>query len=165
MTKLEGNDRWQNKMLLTDHVEQYEQMYGEEGESKELTDVRAILSNEERTMVRDLILLPHIDKMLSKSMAEIEHSGNVLTKMYLMAGRYIQNSISKDTWALQKELKRRNVRFISDEQNESILYYKVFFRGYQERFGIMREVMRSEISQSLTRYTFELGGVLKDHLK
>lgn len=160
MTKLDGNDRWQNKMLLTDHVEQYEQQQ----ELKE-NPVKGLLSNEERMMIRDLILLPHIDTMLAKSMEEIELSGNVLTKMYLLAGRYIQNRISKDTWELQKELKQRNVRFIPEEQDDFILHYKIFFRGYQERFGLTRDVMRSEISLRLTRYTADLGAVLKDHLK
>ncbi|MDF9845464.1 MULTISPECIES: hypothetical protein [unclassified Paenibacillus] len=160
MTKLDGNDRWQNKMLLTDHVDQYEEQQRE----MEIP-VNGLLTNEERLMVRDLILLPHIDTMLAKSMAEIERSGNVLTKMYLLAGRYIQNRISKDTWELQKELKQRNVRFISEEQDDFILHYKIFFRGYQERFGLTRDVMRTEISLRLTKYTAELGRVLKDHLK
>lgn len=160
MTKLDGNDRWQNKMLLTDHVDQYEEQQRE----KEIP-VNGLMTNEERLMVRDLILLPHIDTMLAKSMDEIERSGNVLSKMYLLAGRYIQNRISKDTWELQKELKQRNVRFIPDEQDDFILHYKIFFRGYQERFGLTRDVMRSEISLRLTRYTADLGAVLKDHLK
>lgn len=159
MNKLNGNERWKSKMLLTDHAEQYEQL-----DKKEET-VRGMLTNAERTMVRDLILLPHIETMVSKSVEEIERSGNILTKMYLMAGRYIQNRIMRDTFQLQKELRQRNIRFIADEQDDFISYYKIFFRGYQEQFGLTRDVMRSEISLRLTNYTVELGSVLKNHLK
>lgn len=162
MSKLDGNDRWQNKMLLTDHVDQYEQQQNKQEENE---SVKTMLSNRERTMVRDMILLPHIDTMLSKSIAEIERSGNIMTKMYLLAGRYVQNRIMKDTYALQKELRQRNIRFIADEQDDFILNYKIFFRGYQERFGLTRDVMRTEISLRLTEYTAELGGLLKDQLK
>lgn len=159
MSKLSGNERWKTKMLLTEHVEQYEQQDQKEENS------RNMLTSTERLMVRDLILLPYIDTMVSKSMVEIERSGNLLMKMYMMAGRYIQNRIMRDTWELQKELKQRNVRFVADEQDEFISYYKIFFRGYQEQFGLTRDVMRSEISLRLTRYTAELGTLLKEHLK
>ncbi|MNI98359.1 hypothetical protein D3C73_1571900 [compost metagenome] len=54
---------------------------------------------------------------------------------------------------------------LADEQEDFLLYYKILFRGYQERFGLTRDVMRTEISLRLTRYTSELGTVLKDHLK
>lgn len=161
MTKLDGNDRWQNKMLLTDHVEQYEQQQ----QDKEEETLSKMLTNAERTMIRDLILLPHIDTMVSKSMEEIERSGNILTKMYLMAGRFIQNRVMQDTYRLQKELRQRNVRFVADEQDDFVSYYKIFFRGYQEQFGLTRDVMRTEISLRLTQYTCELGTVLKEHIK
>ncbi|MBY9079508.1 hypothetical protein KIH86_15305 [Paenibacillus sp. HN-1] len=159
MSKLSGNERWKTKMLLSEHVEQYEQQDQKEENSGNM------LTNAERLMIRDLILLPYIDTMVSKSMVEIERSGNLLMKMYIMAGRYIQNRIMRDTWELQKELKQRNVRFVADEQDEFISYYKIFFRGYQEQFGLTRDVMRSEISLRLTRYTAELGKLLKEHLK
>lgn len=158
MTKLDGNNRWQNKMLLTDHVEQYdERQKEEESGSKMLTTL-------ERTMIRDLILLPYIDTMVSKSMQEMERSGNTLTRMFLMAGRYVQNRIMKDTYRLQRELKQRNIKVVADEQEDFLVYHKILFRGYQERFGMTRDVMRSEISLRLTQYASELGGILKENL-
>lgn len=159
MSKLNGNERWKTKMLMTEHVEQYEQ------QNKKSEDAgRQILTNEERTMIRDLILLPYIDTMVSKSMEEAGRSGNVLSRTYLMAGRYIQNRVMKDTYQLQKELKQRNIKVLPDEQEDFLVYYKIIFRGYQERFGMTRDVMRTEISLRLTRYTSELGAVLKEHL-
>lgn len=157
MTKLDGNDRWKTKMITPEYADEYEEGGKKEGSG--------MLTIEERTMIRDLILLPHIDTMVSKSMKEVERSGNILTKMYLMAGRYLQNRVMKDTYTLQKELRQRNVRFVEDEQDDFVSYYKIFFRGYQEQFGITRDVMRSEISIRLTKYTAELGAILKDHLK
>ncbi|MNN69986.1 hypothetical protein D3C81_1858140 [compost metagenome] len=82
-----------------------------------------------------------------------------------MAGRYIQNRVMQDTYRLQRELKQRNIKVLEDEQEDFLLYYKILFRGYQERFGLTRDVMRTEISLRLTRYTSELGVVLKEHLK
>ncbi|WP_379140110.1 hypothetical protein [Paenibacillus sp. sgz500992] len=154
MSKLNGNERWKTKMLMTEHVEQYEQ--------KQDDEVRKMITVDERTMVRDLILLPYIDTMVSKSLKEIEHSGNILKRAYLMAGQAIQRRIIQDTYQLQKELKQRNIRMLADEQEEFLVYYKIFCRGYQERFGLTRDVMRTEISLRLTKYTADLGAVLKD---
>ncbi|AIQ18737.1 hypothetical protein H70357_20045 [Paenibacillus sp. FSL H7-0357] len=154
MSKLNGNERWKTKMLMTEHVEQYEQ--------KQDDEVRKMITVDERTMVRDLILLPYIDTMVSKSLKEIEHSGNILKRAYLMAGQAIQRRIIQDTYQLQKELKQRNIRMMADEQEEFLVYYKIFCRGYQERFGLTRDVMRTEISLRLTKYTADLGAVLKD---
>lgn len=57
-------------MLMTEHVQQYEQKQGTEG--------RKMITVEERTMVRDLILLPYLDTMVSKSLKELELSSSIL---------------------------------------------------------------------------------------
>ncbi|ULO04839.1 hypothetical protein H1230_16975 [Paenibacillus sp. 19GGS1-52] len=157
MSKLDGNERWKTKMIMTEHVEQYEQ--------KQADEVRKLMTIDERTMIRDIILLPYIDTMVSKSLKEIEHSSNILKRAYMMAGQTIQRRIMQDTYQLQKELKQRNIRVLADEQEEFLVYYKIFCRGYQERFGLTRDVMRTEISLRLTRYTTEIGILLEDHLK
>ncbi len=155
MSKLEGNERWKTKMIMTEHVEQYEEQQ---------RDTSKMITIEERTMVRDFILLPYIDTMVSKSLKETEHSGNILKRAHSMAGQAIQRRIMQDTYQLQKELKQRNIKVLADEQDEFILYHKVFCRGYQERFGLTRDVMRTEISLRLTRYTADLGEALRGQL-
>lgn len=120
-----------------------------------------MLTTEERTMVRDLILLPYIDTMVAKSIKEIEISGNILNRAYLTTGRYIQKRIIQDVYNLRRELKKRNIKVVEDTQDEFITYNTIFFRGYQERFGMTRDVMKTEISLRLTQYTADLGDALK----
>ncbi|MEC0168853.1 hypothetical protein [Paenibacillus graminis] len=55
MSKLDGNERWKTKMIMTEHVEQFEGQQRDAGSK--------MITIEERTMVRDLILLPYIDTM------------------------------------------------------------------------------------------------------
>lgn len=155
MSKLDGNERWKTKMIMTEHVEQYEEQQRDNGAK--------MITIDERTMIRDIILLPYIDTMVSKSLKEIEHSSNILKRAYLMAGQTIQRRIMQDTYHLQKELKQRNIRVLADEQEEFLVYYKIYCRGYQERFGLTRDVMRSEISLRLTKYTAEVGELLKNN--
>lgn len=79
MSKLDGNERWKSKMLMTEHVQQYEQKQGTEG--------RKMITVEERTMVRDLILLPYLDTMVSKSLKELELSNSILKRAFMLAAR------------------------------------------------------------------------------
>lgn len=157
MSKLNGNERWKTKMLMSEHVDQFEE--------KQEDAVRKMITVEERTMVRDLILLPYIDTMVSRSLKEIELSSSILKRAFVIAGQAIQRRIMQDTYQLQKELKQRNIKVLPDEQEDFLVYHKIFCRGYQERFGLTRDVMRTEISLRLTRYTADLSAALKDHLK
>lgn len=144
-------------MLMSEHVDQFEE--------KQEDTVRKMITVEERTMVRDLILLPYIDTMVSRSLKEIELSSSILKRAFVIAGQAIQRRIMQDTYQLQKELKQRNIKVLPDEQEEFLVYHKILCRGYQERFGLTRDVMRTEISLRLTKYTAELGAALKDHQK
>ncbi len=157
MSKLDGNERWKSKMLLTEHAEQYEDQH-RSNESK-------IITMEERRILRDYILLPHMEKMVQKSIADVEYSTNILKRPHLMASQYILNRIIGDSYKLRRELKQRNIRILSEEQADMVVYYRYYCRGYEERFGMTRDVMRSEISLRLTKYASELGALLKEQAK
>ncbi|ETT45201.1 hypothetical protein C162_21733 [Paenibacillus sp. FSL R7-269] len=120
-----------------------------------------MLTPEELTMVRDLILLPYLDTMVSKSLKEVELSSNVLNRTYITAGRYIQKRIIQDAYQLRQQLKQRNIKVVEDIQEDFVTYNMIYFRGYQQRFGLTRDVMRTEISLRLTRYTAELAEALR----
>jgi hypothetical protein len=124
-----------------------------------------MLSNEEREMVRDLILLPYIDTMVGKSLKEIEHSGNVLRRAYITAGRYIQKRIIQDVYNLRRELKQRDIKVVEDTQDDFVTYNIIYFRGFQEKFGMTRDVMKTEISLRLTQYTADFSEIMKSQLK
>ncbi|WP_219836788.1 hypothetical protein [Paenibacillus sp. R14(2021)] len=167
MSRLDGNERWKSKMLLTEHAEQYDQQHagggGQDAAAAKapVPKQRNIITMEERTMLRDYILLPHMEKMVEKSIADVEHTTNILKRGYLMAGQKILDRIVQDLYGLRRELKRRNIRILSEEQSDLVVYHRYYCRGYEDRFGMTRDVMRSEISVQLARYTSELAVLLK----
>ncbi|MBO9606812.1 MAG: hypothetical protein J7639_12715 [Paenibacillaceae bacterium] len=156
MSKLEGNGRWQSKMALTEHVEQYEAR--NESASSRPTPA-------EYELARDFMLLPHLLTMLERSMEEIKHSTNILRRLYLIATQTVMNQLHKDIHALRRELSKRNIKVIADEQMDPVIYYKIICRGYEERFGIVRDVVRSEISVRLTKYVADIAKLLEQHGK
>lgn len=154
MSKLEGNGRWESKMALTEHVEQYSVR----------NEVRASRPTpEEYTMARDYILLPHMLTMVERSLEEIRTSTNLLKHLYIVAAQTVMNTIHKDMYALRRELSKRNIKVLNDEQVDMVIYYKIICRGYEERFGIVRDVFRSELSVRLTQYLKDIADQLKQY--
>lgn len=150
MSKLDGNERWKTKMMLTEHKEQYE--------NRNEAKVRNRPTEDELVMIRDYILLPYMLTMAQKSIDDIESTPNLLKQLYLTAGRAVMNKISADLYTLRRELKQRNIKIIEDEQVDMIVYHRFVCRGYEERFGMVREVMRAEISIRLSKYVKEIMG-------
>ncbi|UUZ80512.1 hypothetical protein LJK88_37450 [Paenibacillus sp. P26] len=155
MSKLDDNERWKSNMVLTEHVEQYESR-GEDQSQR----LRRGPTNEELVLIRDHILLPHMLTMVQKSIDDIENSPNILKPLYLAAGRAVMDKISAEMYNIRRELRQRNIKIISDEQVEMVVYHHFVCRGYEERFGMMRDVMRSEISIRLSKYVKEVIGKL-----
>lgn len=116
---------------------------------------------EELTLIRDYVLLPHMEQMVQRSIDDVEHSTNILKSLYSMAGRYVLNSITSDMRKLRAELKQRSIKILNEEHSDFIVYYHYYCRGYQDRFGMTRDVMRSEISTRLGAYVAAVGGAIK----
>ncbi|MCP1305964.1 hypothetical protein [Paenibacillus tyrfis] len=156
MSKLDGNGRWQSKMTLTEHIEQYEAR--NEPKASRPTP-------EEYTMARDYILLPHMLTMIDRNIEEIRASTNILKRLYLIAAQTVMNQIHKEMHSLRRELSKRNIKVMNDEQIDLVIYYKIICRGYEERFGIVRDVVRSEISVRLTNYVKDVAKCLEQYGK
>jgi hypothetical protein len=153
MSKLDGNERWNSKMLLTEHQEQYEDRNSPTQSSRPTT--------EEITMIRDYILMPHMMTMVQREMDKIRQNGGILKRINLILAQVLMNMISKDMYELKRKLAKANIKILNDEQEEMTIFYHFICRGYQERFGIVKDVMRAEISVRLGRYQAELARAIK----
>lgn len=118
------------------------------------------ITADELTMLRDYILLPHMESMVQRSITDIEHSTNILRKLYAMAGSQVLDQIVKDRYRLRQELRKRDIRILAEEQNPTnfIINHRYYCRGYQDTFGMTRDVMKSEISTRLSKYISDIAG-------
>jgi len=113
-------------------------------------------SAEELTMIRDLIMYPHMLTMCDKSLQEVKRSPNLFKRFFEQFIQLLMDKISKDLFALRRETKSRNIKLFDDETQDGIIYHRYACRGYEDRFGIVREALRSEISVRLTKYSSEI---------
>lgn len=156
MSKLDGNERWNAKMLLTEHQEKYDDRQEEKRQEGKQEEKRQSPRAEELKLIRDYILLPHLLTMVQRDMDEINRSQLLLKRMYQDVTQTLMNRISKDAHTLRQELSRRSIKIVADEQIDSVLYYSYVCRGYEHKFAIVRDVMRSEMRLKLTAYVAEI---------
>lgn len=125
---------------------------------------RVMPAPEEMTMIRDAILIPHMVTMVQKSMDDLSATQNLLKRAYMMTAQTIMDRLIADQFALRREMSSRNIKLYLDdpETNHSghIVNYNYVYRGYRHQFGMIREVMRSEISVQLARYIRGVGEVI-----
>ncbi|MEO3945620.1 hypothetical protein [Gorillibacterium sp. CAU 1737] len=153
MSKLDGNERWNSKMLLTEHQEQYEHRKDRKRSGPP--------ESEELQMLRNFILLPHLVTLVERNRQEIEHSTMTLKKLYLASTQVLLDEIGRDLQAVKRELSLRAIKVVGEEQTDMIHYYHYVCRGYEDRFGIVREVMKAQLSIMLGQYVSQLLGLLK----
>lgn len=140
-------------MLLTEHQEQYE------NRNKSLQTGR--ITTEELTMIRDAIMFPHMLTMCDKSLQDLRSSRHLFKQLFEQVILVIMDYITKDMSKINRELRQRNIKIFSDETHDGIIYHRYICRGYEDRFGIVREVLRSEISILFTKYAANILTQLK----
>lgn len=118
---------------------------------------------EDLVLIRDNVVLSNLFVMLQKNGADLEINRSILNKAYAMAGRYVEDRVLEDSKANRAALASRGVKIHREEhQDNFIVYYHYTCRGYTDKFGVTRDVLRSEISWRLAGYISELGQALKE---
>jgi hypothetical protein len=94
--------------------------------------------------------------MSDKSLQEIKRSPNLYKRFFEQFIQLLMDRISKELFSLRRELKNRNIKVFDDETVDGIIYHRYVCRGYENRFGIVRETLRSEISNRLAKFASEI---------
>jgi hypothetical protein len=112
----------------------------------------AVPTKEELDLIRDVVLIPHMLTIAAEKRREMEHSSHTFKALYVKAIDVLMNIMTRDLAEVRKELKQRNIKVFEDGQRDEVVYNRFICRGYEERFGMIREVMRAEISVRFPRY-------------
>ncbi len=140
-------------MLMTEHQQQYD--------NRSQPKLTGRPTREELVMIRDFIIYPHVISMIQRSQEDVSSAQLALKAVIIRCLEYLMHRASNDYYSLKRELKSRNIKVMEEETNDGILYYRYFCRGYDDKFGIVRETLRTEIIQQMTRYTNEIGQKLR----
>ncbi|RED86224.1 hypothetical protein DFP98_10376 [Cohnella phaseoli] len=65
--------------------------------------------------------------------------------------RTVLDRASLESFNVRRELKKRNIKILSDQTQDDIVYNRYLCRGYENTFGMTREVIRAEIGKHLAK--------------
>ncbi|MDN4069923.1 hypothetical protein QYF50_18640 [Paenibacillus vini] len=122
-----------------------------------------IITIEERRMMRDYILLTHIHTMVQKSINDLQFTDSLFKDTYLVFNEHIEGMVFMDLKIHRLALKHHGIQVTKEEHNKDgfVIYYYYTCRGYTDRLGLTRDVMKSEISIRLGKYVEAVAEVLK----
>ncbi|MBO9608145.1 MAG: hypothetical protein J7639_19455 [Paenibacillaceae bacterium] len=150
MSKLDGNERWKSKFILGEHVEQYNQ----ERQTKPAQPV----TNEEIEIALDAILHKHMIEMMEKYIGEVNATvrNKFLQHLLSSALNLLLQSISTHWNEVKRNMRQRNISMKEEESEDFVIYYRIYARGYNERFGMTRDIMRARIGVKLGQYAVQV---------
>lgn len=109
-------------------------------------------TTEDITLIRDKAVLDNLQIMVERNLQGIKGSSYLLTRMYIAVTQLILNRINADLRQIHQEMRQRRIKITGENQQDDILYFDFTCRGYQDRFGVMREALRTEMSLRLGVY-------------
>ncbi|MFD2328796.1 hypothetical protein ACFSR7_05985 [Cohnella sp. GCM10020058] len=115
----------------------------------------------ELEMIRDYLLLPFMITMAERALEEAERSGNLLNRLFVEAAHLLLARLSTEAARMRKEFRDRGISVHGPAQEEmkDILMLRYTVRGYEDKFGIYREVAKAQISIQFGQY---MGDLIRD---
>lgn len=122
--------------------------------------MRNVPTKEELEMIRDYCLLPIMLAIVENSRKQIEYSVALSIKqLYLAATDALLHRIRKDLTAVKSGLRKHDIKVFEDErQDKNGRYYRFVCRGYEDKFALIRDLIRAEVSIRLGSYIAEVIG-------
>lgn len=124
--------------------------------------ITGIIDNEDRLLVRESAVLQNLLVMLQQSGSQLKMMGTLLERAYAMSQRVVEDMVVSDGKANRAALKARDIKVYREEQHDLVIYFYFTCRGREERFGVTRDVLRSEISVRLGKYMGRFKRLLMD---
>jgi hypothetical protein len=109
-------------------------------------------TKEELELIRASILIPIMMDITQKNIDEMHRQSITLKPLFIRAGEKLLDTLTKRVSEVRKQLRQSQIKVWESRHGGHTVYYKYLCRGYEEEFGIIREVMKAEISIQLADY-------------
>ncbi|MFD0587665.1 hypothetical protein ACFQZE_06595 [Paenibacillus sp. GCM10027627] len=112
----------------------------------------SVLTIEELTLVRDSILLFLLISVVEKNRSDLKYSDMSLKQLFIASTDLVLDLIKKDYLSTKTSLKKSGIKVIEVDGDANSLKFEIYFRGYQERFQIMKFLVKSQLGVALGNY-------------
>jgi hypothetical protein len=117
------------------------------------------LTNDELTNIREYVFLLLLLELIEKNTRELNYTSSSLKPLYLLSAEALHKKVHDDVVALKKFFRERKIKVEEDDSSDRnfALRYVVYYRGYQEKFPIVKDIIKGELGIRLGKYINALG--------
>jgi hypothetical protein len=113
---------------------------------------RDILTIEERSLIRDNVILLMMLEMIDHNRKQIDNSTNLLRPIFLSAADRLLDLVLADLKTIRMTLRKANIKWWDGEHQDFVLSYRIVCRGYEDSFAMTRDVAKTQLSVKFGEY-------------
>lgn len=113
---------------------------------------KRMITTEERGMVRDNIILLMMLEMIDHNRKQIENSTNLLKPIFLSAADRLLDIVLADLKEIRMQLRKAQIKWWDGDQKDLILNYNIICRGFEDSFGMTRDVAKTQLAIKFGEY-------------
>lgn len=160
--KLQKNGLWESsRMMLPQHKEALLNRRLNLDKPAEPARPAPPPKREELELMKNYVMLSHLQTMVTKKIREIERSSETLKPLYAQAAQVLAQHIDRDLSKAGRAMLDKNIHLFAGEHDGQAITYPYTCRGHEGSFLITREYMRADMSKRLGRYTDHLVAALR----
>lgn len=114
------------------------------------------ISQEELTDIRDSIFLPMLLNVVENTLRKVEKEPNALKPLFIASTQSLMQTIHRDLVSIKNKLRAAQIKVWEMDRAPAYLNYKFICRGYQDEFGMMKELVKAELGVRLADYVKKL---------
>ncbi|NKI24223.1 hypothetical protein HFN20_23920 [Paenibacillus dendritiformis] len=160
--KLQKNGLWESsRMMLPQHKEALLNRRLNPDKPAEPARPAPPPKREELELMKNYVMLSHLQTMVTKKIREIERSSETLKPLYAQAAQVLAQHIDRDLSKAGRAMLDKNIHLFPGEHDGQAITYPYTCRGHEGSFLITREYMRADMSKRLGIYTNHLVAALR----
>jgi hypothetical protein len=120
-----------------------------------------VLTQEEATTVREYVFLLLLIDLIDKNTKQLEFTSSTLKPLYLISAQALHKRVNDDLYSIRKFFRENKIKVEEDDNPEYsgsyALRYVVYYRGYKDKFAIIKDIIKGELGVRLGKYINGLG--------
>lgn len=111
-----------------------------------------LLTPEELKLIREYVELFFLLQVADGELDKVSRFPGAFKPFLSKAADMVHKRIHDRLVEVKRLLKDADIKVLEDEHKGDVLYFKMYFRGYEERFGVIREVLRADMEVRLAQF-------------
>lgn len=122
---------------------------------------RAMITTEERALVKDAIILTYIMDILDLERTKVSNGMNLLQNLQSEVMEAVFDRARLELIGIKRQLKDMGIKYDNGVNQEFIMEFVIWCRGYRNVFHLTRDHAKSEVGVKMGKLSGEIEAKLR----